>query len=109
MRSKSNLQPHKTGTLQYTRTRMQLFGVTEEDHQYALTLAEAVASFTSDAHNAALVLLIGGIAAIENAEDRQMLAEVLIKRFYSYTASAHEGLQAFILKWESKGMIEKEI
>jgi hypothetical protein len=103
---RKQVEPYETGVKQYTELRMRPFGFSRADHEYALMLTEACAPYhTTDEHNAALILLIAGIAAIESADDRQVLARFCIERIFSHTKASEESLKKFMLEWEEEEFI----
>ncbi len=102
---RKQFEPFDTGVRQYTEFRMRPFGYSAAEHGYALMLAEACSTYESEDNSAALILLIAGIAAIELAEDRQILASLLIERIFSRTPASQEALKNFMLEWEEKEKI----
>ncbi len=97
---------YDTGVKQYTEFRMRPFCFSREDHNYALMLTEACAPYhLTDEHNAALILLIAGIVAIESADDRQVLASLCVERIFSHTRASRETLKKFMLDWEEEEFI----
>ncbi|OLE52126.1 MAG: hypothetical protein AUG51_19405 [Acidobacteria bacterium 13_1_20CM_3_53_8] len=95
---------HETGAEQYTEMRMRPFAWNEQDYALMLTEAAAHEHFCDEA-NAALILLVAGIAAMENDEDRQNMAYFIIERIFSRTQRSSGALKKFMLDWEEKDEI----
>jgi hypothetical protein len=102
---RKQVEPYDTGVRQYTDLRMRPFCASAEEHEYALMLTEACSTYESDENNAALILLLAGIAAMENTEDRQTLAGFCVERIFSRTQVSQESLKGFMLEWEEKEKI----
>ena len=94
-------EPHLAGVEQLTPYRMRPFGFHVEESAYALRLAEvAINEGDDDGRRAALILLVSGVAAIKNAEDRQTLAAEIIRQVFGETGIALEAARQSMLLWE---------
>src|SRR2546423_15189449 len=92
---------HETGAEQYTEMRMRPFAWNEQDYALMLTEAAAHEHFCDEA-NAALILLVAGIARMEHDENRQKKAYLIIHSTFSPTQKAYGALQKHMLASEEK-------
>jgi len=117
MKKQTNLKAvpdinHPTlGVEQFTDLTMRPFDAFLPDgtriisHEYAEELAYSIVDYAmegEDNKHAALINLIAGLAAIENHEDRQMLAARLIEVVFSKTPAANKALRGYMKQWKGK-------
>jgi hypothetical protein len=94
-------EPCDTGVEQLTEYRMRPFGFHADEFAYAARLAEVITQDGDDDNQrVALILLVAGIAAIEDADDRQTHAAEIIRHVFADTEVAEEAARQSMLAWE---------
>jgi len=69
---------------------------------HAQMLADAVSSYESEGHNAALIQLITGIAAMENEDDRHSIAYFAVEEIFKKTPTAIRALDQFMRDYRDR-------
>jgi uncharacterized protein YyaL (SSP411 family) len=79
------------------------------NYDRALMLTDACVQYTTDvdgdSNNAALALLVGGIAAVNDDDDRHALAAAILERIFARTHASEKALKNFLSAWSRKERI----
>jgi hypothetical protein len=91
--------PARGAAVKHTDLAMYPFIYNANGRAAALHLASEAAHVEKPEYNMAMIELIGGIAAIENEEDRHVLAFDVIKHLFTFTDDAHKHMLSTVEKY----------